>query len=193
MFSGLTIGVDVDGVLGDFVNPVLNTVNEIYGTYYKEADIIKFNMEEIIGKEEMQNAMKVLEEKSFVLSMSIYEGAIDNINVIRKMFWVNRIVFVTSPYYSYKSWVYERFEWLKNNFNASKDDVIFTSDKTLFNGDILIDDYHKNLQKWIDLKRTGIKLERPWNKDYKCNKTAKSWDEVKEYCDKITNYISYRT
>ncbi len=192
MFNGMTIGVDVDGVLGDFVNPVLNAVNELYGSSYKEDDITVFNMEEIIGKNEMIAAMDFLEKRNFVLDMPIYEGAVDNINKIRKMFWVNRVVFVTSPFYSYKTWVYERFEWLKKNFNASKDDVIFTSDKTLFSGDILVDDYHKNLKKWLDAKKVAIKFERPWNKNYKCSKTAKSWDEVKEYCDKITDYISYK-
>lgn len=57
-------------------------------------------------------------------------------------------------------------EWLAY-YSIEYADIYFSSRKELLNADILIDDYHVNLNKWAETGRKAICIQRPWNQDIK--------------------------
>ena len=70
----LIIGVDIDGVLGDQVTPILREINKKYQTNYTKEDIIEWDypIEDTDIETEINNALK---DKEYILNMPVIDGA----------------------------------------------------------------------------------------------------------------------
>jgi 5'(3')-deoxyribonucleotidase len=179
-----TIGIDVDGVLADLVDKVLYYQNSIYKTNLKHSDITSYDMESIMGKDNIINIFELMESNHDVKTVNVIPGAKELIQDLRQL---GRVVFVTAPCPLYRGWADDRLYWLKTNFEASPYDVMSIYDKTLFNGQVLIDDSSSNIDKWMATNRPAIRVVQPWNEGGKgllANnfKEVLDWVAEMKYC-----------
>ena len=158
----LIIGVDVDGVLADFIGKVLYYQNSIYKTNFKHSDITSYHIEDIIGESNVAVILELLENNHDAKYFDVLPGAIE---LIRDLNELGRVVFVTAPCPRYRGWADDRLFWLKKNFSAKRDDILSLKDKTLFAGYILIDDSSINIKSWLDINKPAIRISQPWNQD----------------------------
>ena len=158
----VTIKVDVDGILRDFVY----SFNKVYLQYYPEhKDLIKpvvqYGMELSypIGKE-VSNFMYKEHLYEIFYDTSPMEGALEFFNKLKQL---GNVHIVTSQPIGAEQMT---LGWLQyNNFNY--DAITFTKEKYQINGICLIDDSTKHL---IEEAKAGtsipIALSQPWNQDW---------------------------
>ncbi len=171
----LVVGVDVDGVLADFVGPLLAECNRRTGSTFCETDIIQFALLDIFGQERWQMLRReVLALPGFADGLAIYPRAREGIDRLREFC---RVVFVTAPFGDSPTWVYDRTQWLRRHMNADRKDIVHLWDKSLFGGQILVDDSPEHLDAWAHSGRLAIRMAHPWNGTAP-GQTAHNWDDV---------------
>lgn len=178
------IGVDIDGVIGNFVQTLLNCTNIIYNTSYTEDDIVDYELESVLGKDKVIKTLAILEANKEIRKMLLHDGAQQ---FIKDLSEIGDIIYVTAPYYSYEKWCFERIGWLNEHFGATNDQVIFTSGKHHVDFDIIIDDSVKMINKMLDNNKRVVMINRPWNRGCKVN--CPSFDTYEEIINYIKNNI----
>jgi 5'(3')-deoxyribonucleotidase len=157
----MLIGVDVDGVVADFVGPVLRHVALRTGRQLTDSDIARFDMAGALGADAWESVKReLLSPPGFALGLEPYPGAVQGVRALREM---GRVVFVTTPFTGSPTWSFERTEWLMKRLDASRSDIAHLVDKTLFAGDILVDDAPNQLEAWVRSGRAAVRMARPWN------------------------------
>ncbi len=154
--SKLKVGVDIDGVLGDQVSPILPKINKKFCIKLKKKDIIKWDFE--FGDSnieiEINNALLC---RDFVLNMPVINGAKNGIKYLQKNFSV--VIASSRPKKTEKETIY----WLSNNFNIHEYINTFNKNKGSLEVDILIDDNISNIKNFSKNNRIGILFSQPWN------------------------------
>jgi 5'-nucleotidase len=103
-------------------------------------------------------------QPGFCATLASYPGATAGIEALME---IADVTFVTSPWWSSPYWLNERYQWLVAHFGEKQArKLVFTSDKHLVAGDILIEDHIDTLIIWERLgfkSRLGILIDRPHN------------------------------
>lgn len=166
-----TVGVDIDGVLGNQVQGVLDRVNSRYGLTFTYEDVVEWNIQ--LGptsfKAEIEQAMK---DSSYVLDMLVHEGAAKMLAVLSDH-WTVKILTVRPA--EAMQWTRE---WLDKNDLLS--DELLQAEEELKGGhgtDALIDDYPPNLAEFLDGNPDGhgILVDQPWNRSGDILKPLERW------------------
>lgn len=166
---------DVDEVVFDLLTPWLAIYNKIYKDSLTKDDITHYNLIENIKPECGNSIFDILyyNHSSIYKDIKIIPGAKEGIQEIKKLGY--KVVFCTSGVMLSKIEALARHGLLDNNNIKNimwPEDVIIAKNKHLVNG-ILIDDYHKNLNK------NDILFKRNWSDpNYHKGDVANSWDEV---------------
>ncbi|MBZ9572549.1 hypothetical protein KJA15_04430 [Patescibacteria group bacterium] len=154
--SKLKVGVDIDGVLGDQVSPVLSKIHEKYDIILEKKDIIEWDFE--FGNTnieiEINNALLC---RDFVLNMPVINGAKDGIKYLQK----NYSVFIASS--RPKKTEKETLQWLSSEFNIYGYINTRNINKGSLEFDILIDDNLTNIENFSRNQGIGILFSQPWN------------------------------
>ncbi len=159
---------DIDGVCCDFVKIILEKYNKEFNDCKKHEDIVEYDMTKILkcGKHLVKYFTKDLYD-----NMPQIQGSLNAINEIKKM--GHRVVYVTS---FTKELAGVKFDWLRNNgYLTSVNDYIEAKDKSLINGDILIDDCLENV---LNYPKYAILFDSPWNRNEWITSRCKGWEEV---------------
>lgn len=153
--------VDVDGVCADFCGTVCDFINTKNGTSFTNNDIdddIRISLKKYWDND----VDKFVKSDGFSQMLPVLSGAKELIETCKS---ITNVIFLTSPYYGSKTWVYDRIKWLEKHFNATRDDVIFARNKKYVNGLLLIDDLPRNCQEWCEYNsKSSILIDAPWNK-----------------------------
>jgi 5'(3')-deoxyribonucleotidase len=160
------IGVDADEVLFDFSGHCLRIINRILGTRYGRADATEWDFGNLFkgdaGARKEFRARLDYERTASMLAVLPEAGPL--LDALEKLgdVWV-----VTSPMHTNQTWVYDRMMAL-HALGVDRHRIHSASDKSSFDGIVLIDDYAKNLHQWEDgavypAERRGILWERPWS------------------------------
>lgn len=168
------IGVDVDGVLADLVHPLLDQVFARTGVRFHEDDIVRFDLAGILGPTCWAAAREVLAAPGFALGLPLLPGAVEGVAALRSL---GRVVFVTAPFAPSPTWAHDRASWLAERFHAQPPDVVSLADKTLFRGDLLVDDSPAQLEAWTRLGRFAVRVRHPWNSGAP-GTVAHDWEDV---------------
>lgn len=142
--------IDCDGVLLDFVENVVKTLNK-YNSQNKEnnkfvvrkepwrpEDLDRWNFFELLSPEEDSHLKWELTKISWWEDLNTVSGAEKAIQDLRELGC--DITILTSPYLSCIEWANQRYKTLLDRFNIQPNDVIIAHKKWLVNADFFIDD-----------------------------------------------------
>jgi len=192
------LSLDVDGVLCNPVPSVLDIVNDKYGTHYQEKDIKKFDqcldvprlkiLNTVIGTKKLQLGplfRKYTNDYDFVMSLKPLDVCKESLWFLNDIWDIN--IHSTRPKESLP-YLEEWFEVNDLPYNS------ITLDSGKDSGDVLIDDYDKNLLKF---NNTKILFKHNWS--INSTKTldlidegeiivCENWNQVYDQLDKIHHF-----
>lgn len=166
--------LDVDGVLAGFIEKMLSYINnrnvekypytitkeQLYSNKDISADIRK------CVKEWDELCEDLAKSEGFCQTLPVLPGAQKFVQDLKDKGF--NIMYVTSPYKDSPTWAYDRIEWLKRHFGASRYDIISTPEKRYVDGICLVDDKPENIQDWAQYNERGypILFDQPWNQRF---------------------------
>lgn len=146
--SKKTVLLDCDGVLANYVEPVLDLVYERTGRGYTAADVTSFDFAKALklAPDEARDVKAAVSDREGWWSrLPVLPGAQEGVAKLRQ---VAHVYIVTSPWNSCRTWLWEREAWLKKHFNLPHSNVIAGSAKHLVFGDIFVDDKTEACERW---------------------------------------------
>ena len=157
---GLPVLIDVDGIVANFCGRVSEYIEGRFGIEVDQSKIYGDIRDEANGLWD-DECESLIRAKGFARTIPEFPGSVEEVKKIMSKF---DVVFVTSPYGGSQTWAFDRYMWLRDRFQISRDDVIFARDKRFVSGATLIDDRYENVVDWTIFQKTpAMLLERPWN------------------------------
>ena len=162
MKQRIQILLDCDGPLADFAGRYLSVVNTELGTSFVPDDLDTWYMLEsecfkMVPPKDLKAAKKRAEQAvrslGFVSNLAVQPHARKMLECLKPF---SDITIVTSPWNSSTCWHYERIQWLRDKLGIQPKDVIFTSDKSRIDGDVLIDDKASHVENWASTRPTKL-------------------------------------
>lgn len=158
-----TILVDCDGVMADFVSPVLRIVELLQGRTISFEEVTEFDIAKALKMTPAQSSAMIEQilTEGFTDSLAAFEGAREGVDKLRE---IGDVFCVTSPFRS-PYWMHERQLWLEREMGFKKSETVHTSAKQLVRGDYLIDDKLDTLFSWESSNPGGhgVLVRAPWN------------------------------
>lgn len=159
-----TILCDIDGVLRDLVTKLIEVYkrelpNEISVNHADE--IKQFDLKYYFSiKEDIYNFLMKTHSLEIYCNAKRYEQAKEFLRELNKN---NKIILVSNQ--ENDLCVSATNKWLKYN-QLDEYTVIYEKNKGKIKGDILLDDYTKNLKNFAETRRIAVCFDRSWNKDW---------------------------
>lgn len=170
--------LDVDGILADFVTPVVKRVNEYLSTSYVHDDVKEWDIAKGLGIPEDRQAhfYKQMQYPGFCASLEAYPGAAYGVDRLRS---VAEVWAVTAPFGGLY-WMPERDQWLQDKFGFKKNQILHVRGeaKHAIAADFLVEDKTSTLIDWKEHNPLGhgVLFQRPWNiNDGWVGKAAPDW------------------
>ncbi|CAH1273769.1 NT5C [Branchiostoma lanceolatum] len=141
----LRVLLDMDGVLADFEGQFLKRFREKYPhdpfvPLEERSGFYVTKQYYDLGQDIGTKAFSIYEEKGFFLNLQPIEGALEAAREMAEMEGVD-VYICTSPIKKYTHCVVEKYQWLDKHLGKEwMERMILTRDKTVINGDLLIDD-----------------------------------------------------
>lgn len=136
----MRILLDCDGVLADFVGPVLRES----GAVLRPEDIDRWDLFSLMQPDVRERAFEILRKPEFWRAQPLIPGAAEGVEQLRA--GGHEIYFVTSPWKDCAGWGKARRAWLEEHFDVDPDHVVITASKWLCVGDLLVDDSFSNIE-----------------------------------------------
>lgn len=168
-----TILVDCDGVLADLVTPYLAMLEEDHGIAATLEDVTD-DFSKCVATPKQNRAIwaRIASTPGFAQTLPEMPEAMAGLAHLRS--WADRVVCVTSPQIT-GSWMTDRYAWLTAR-GFDKRDIVLASDKSLVEGDALVDDATHNLKEWADVQPSlpaaygggphAVAIAAPYNTDW---------------------------
>ncbi len=165
------IGVDCDGVLGRFNGLALDIIKDLWdgnglvrSKPFLDSDVTTADYRNLLPTQGMRDEFRARLDVSFALDIHPYPHAKE---LLARLAGLGEVWVVTSPMVHNPTWVYDRLFWLKHVLGVDRHRVAFMSDKSAFDGAVLIDDLAKNLHEFEDggPDRRGILWRQPYSED----------------------------
>lgn len=147
-----TILLDIDGVIIDYIGPLMRSV-----AWHKPRMPTVWDLSDM-GVPEISIQYHT-SRQGFCRDLPLYPWARTFLNNLRQYY---RVVACTSPYDRSLYWASERWQYLRQ-IGFSKRDIVLTGDKSQIIGDLLIDDNPENCRDFEVTGRPAILLEQPYN------------------------------
>lgn len=140
------VGVDVDGVLGDLLDPLFAFFNARYGTQYGVSHMVGWDVADLVPDGDVEGFWRDFGREVRVHDvLRPYDGAVEG---MRHLAEVADVYVVTSHLHTAPTWVYDRDRWVMEHFGVPKSRMVHASDKYVFAGAGLIDDKPQNVIEW---------------------------------------------
>lgn len=155
----MRILVDMDGVVADFMTPILDMYNNDYNDNLTAFDICYHGLHDIVKEECGRNVYRYFHKRGLFIGLKPIDGAIEHVTALQRA--NNEIIFVTKPVGHSLSCVAEKQSWVDKYFpTIGSENMVFTGKKHLVHGTVLIDDLASNLY-WFSGRK--ILFDQPWN------------------------------
>jgi len=185
----MKIGIDIDEVLADLMNPLVNFYNEKYGTFFRRDDFKAYNLWETWGgtkEETFQTIHDFYDSDSFKKEIYPISGSSNGINFLSN--GKNELFIITSRTENVKR---HTISWLDDNFSEKFSEIYFTNNGTK-KSDVCIDldieiMVEDSLEYSIDCVDKGIEvllMDCPWNK-FNGNRISES---IKEKITRVSGW-----
>jgi 5'-nucleotidase len=117
----------------------------------------------------------LMTRKGFFLNLAPIPGAVD---AIKEMALSHRVFFVTSPLSQYKYCVPEKYEWIEKHFGVAwTKRLVITKDKTLVQGDYLIDDKPTQEGAMMPPQWEHVYFTQPYNAQLTTKRHLRNWSD----------------
>jgi 5'(3')-deoxyribonucleotidase len=157
--SGLTIGIDIDGVIGNQIESLRPHIRARHGLDLLYDDVLAWDQP--IGDSDIVKEIAIASQyQSYTLQMPVHPGAKELLDGLDKD---NSVVVITARPLETADWTRQ---WLENN-KLLYDDLVNAKEqsKSVLATDILIDDYVKNLVEYLSsTSGIGVLVDQPWNR-----------------------------
>ena len=167
-----TVGMDVDGVLRNWVQTILLHINSVYGTKIFNNHISSYNMIPIIQKEipgfnqdTLEGIHKRCAETGKLAEASSYKDALNLFYIIHEAGFPIRLV-THQPDFAKESF----YKWITAFHLADRIagiDFLKPEDKVKSDVQVLIDDNPDVIQVAADNNKPSILWTRRWNRDWR--------------------------
>ena len=192
----ITIAVDCDGVLADFLGGYIRSVHRLTGELLPREEIDSYYIERTAAFARIQQAhaethpdlhrdvVDRICSRWWCHDLQPLPGAREGLDALRAA--GHRVVCVTSPWFSSPYWQYERHHWLARHMAFAPGDVIQTSAKQFVAADILIDDHPDHVRKWqkrigqVMPLAAGVIWDATYNRDAVDLPRTRSWQWLLE-------------
>lgn len=171
----------MDNVLADFDQRIADIWKEKYPDlpFVDLSQKKTFYLEDSMPKEYGPLIEGIFLQKGFFLSLQLIDGAKESLEYLAQKGYTVRIC--TTPILRNMYCSSEKLEWVKKHLGRGFGrKVIIAKDKTLINGDILIDD-KPNVEGAISPAWEHIVFSKPWNQGL--NKRYLDWKNYKRVLD----------
>lgn len=175
--------LDCDGVLADFIGPVLELVAEATGRTHAREDVTVFDFAAslmLTPGEKCDVTHAISNRAGWWSSLPVFAGAQNGVARLRN---IAEVFVVTSPWNSCPTWLHEREAWLKKHFGIPHSHVLVGSAKHIVAGHMLIDDKTETLREWSrhngHLGGVGVQWATPHNRvDEWAGLSTCDWDQL---------------
>jgi 5'(3')-deoxyribonucleotidase len=170
------IGVDVDGVLADFVQAVLQWANtharRTGEQLFRRDQITEFDILKCWGIPHLWGELdRHISRAGVCAGLLAVDGAKAFLERLQKS---ADVVIVTSPWKTSPYWMWERRQWLEQKIGFTGE-VIFTKRKDLIKVDALIDDCAEHTDTFPGV---GVLIDQPWNQHATKSLRAANFDQA---------------
>lgn len=172
--------VDMDGVVADFEGGFITAWQQKYPgrPYVPLGERKTFKLTDDYPLEMVEDVKKVYCTPGFFGNLPVIPGAVEAIQEMHNC--GHEIFFCTSPLSSWENCVGEKHAWIEHTFGREwVRKIILTKDKTLINGDLLIDDnpelHGVRFPSW-----EHVIFDAPYNRGVIGKRRFRFWSEWKE-------------
>jgi uncharacterized HAD superfamily protein len=171
----MNIGIDIDGVIANFVEEFIKIVKEKYHVNISESDIIYHDLYQVLGISKLETG-KLIDE-TLHRNLNIITDADKYINLLAE----NNEIYILTARNIDKN-ITEK--WLKNHKIKFNDLIIFKEgDKNFCEKklDVIIDDNLKEAIGFFEKCGKILIFDHPWNRSLNINNSfyrVKSWHEI---------------
>lgn len=175
--------VDQDGVLArwqDMFDHLLRTtLPHIEPIPFEK--ITSFKTQKFYDEKYKAEIQDMMNTPNYYRNLDPMEGAKDAMNELAEKY---DVMICTAPYISNSTCASEKMGWIEEHLGAEwLDRVIITSDKTLVNGDVLIDDKPNITGRSLTPSWKHIVFDAPYNRDHKLR--INHWSEGLKVVDEV--------
>jgi len=174
----MKIGIDIDGVISNFVKNFIKIVKKEYFIDLREQDIYAHDLFLVLGITE-EEAMKLI-HKTLIEDLDLISGAKKSINQLKNK---HEIYLLTARSDDFNS---NTKNWLKRK-GIPYDELIHLDEGRKYQAnlklDIIVEDNLKDAIRWIDKSNEVIIFDHPWNRSLNVSKLFKrafNWQEIVE-------------
>lgn len=184
--------VDMDNVIVNLSEGVVDWINRelekpVYKGSYRcdltEKDIVQYyfwdnyKLQESFGRKLQE---RMFNTEKFWYSLSPIR---DSLNVLRRLSEKFNIYIATRPALN-DVCISEKMDWVKIHLPfIGVDKVVFTQDKSILRGDIMIDDEYEQLKRFEGTRILFYQPYTSWDVLTKCDYVVKSWKSLEEILD----------
>jgi 5'(3')-deoxyribonucleotidase len=161
----ISIALDCDGVLADFVAGALRLVEEVTGKKFDVSAVTESDFTTTLGlnaheAHEVKRAIGA--RRGFAASLPRYPQARQGVRRLSKL---GKVFCITTPYESNIWWREERESWLALHFGIDHVHHTNDDDKTSYEADVFVDDKADHVREWLATwpGRTAVLWRTPHN------------------------------
>jgi 5'-nucleotidase len=137
----MRILVDMDGVLADFEGHLMTQWRSLYpNSFHMRPEERKdFYISDYFPEEERQKVLDLMYAREFFANLPTIPGGKEALTEMRALGW--QVWLCSSPLIQNRTGASEKYDWIEQHLGQEWiGDLILATDKTLVQGDILIDD-----------------------------------------------------
>lgn len=147
------VGIDCDDVLAGFTPKVIELVAELTGVRHNIEDVDQWDLFDWLDSRNLGENNKALGRKVYdvikaeggCFSLDVLEGSKEGIKRLQD---ISDVFIITAPFVGSKTWVHERYEWLRHHFGIHHRRVAQLHEKALCKVDVFVDDKLDNVVRW---------------------------------------------
>lgn len=178
---------DMDGILADWQKKFDDLISEHIPEVEVIAPITNYYAQDLYPESHQKRIRELMMTPGFYRELAPIAGAIEAVNRMAEKYTV---FFCSAPLNGHETCASEKVQWVREHFGFDwESKIVLANDKTLVQGDILIDDKPVIYGMIDDPAWVHIVYSHNYNKNI--YPRIESWDEIDDIVDNIVSNILY--